>query len=111
MEFDLELWLDDDGRQADGGFVFKYDETEFRHNICNRNPYLVVKDLHQIVDRLCKRIAKYNKKNIPDICRPVRQHYEQTVDRYLDHAKKDLLRKFIRSYYSSWLVINENHFI
>jgi hypothetical protein len=96
MEIDLELFMEESGKFL----YFNYDEEEFRRKVSNVNPSLTVMDLNKMVDHLFRRIEKYNKEHLAG--------FDWAIDYFLAVAKKDLKAKIIRTYYSSWLVLEYN---
>ena len=95
-------------------FYFIYDETEFRHLISNIDTGLTIADIKDVVNDIFKdiekKIVKTNKLKNSELIKKLHINYKinyyKNIQYYLQESKKDLLSKFIKSYYSSWLVLD-----
>jgi hypothetical protein len=102
--------------QDDTTFILNYSEEQFRHYMSNINTNLTVSDLKEIINEIyldiSSKITAFNKKEGKDhvkrLTRDNKIVYYKRMQVLIEESKKDLLKKFINTYYNSWLVIEQN---
>lgn len=80
--------------------IIDYDEEEFRKVISNVHPQMDVGQLKELADR------PYNTDALNFI--KYKCKFNEKVLQHIVEARNRLLKRFIKSYYSSWMVLDYN---